>query len=45
MLNRFQARHQSEYYQQAGGEDLLNKRLMDIANKLPDEMGLSDAEA
>jgi hypothetical protein len=33
------------YYYQTDGEDLLNKCLMDIASRMADEMGLSDAEA
>ena len=32
------------YYYQTDGEDLFNKCLMDIAKKLADEMGLSEAE-
>ena len=33
------------YDYQTDGEDLLNKCLMDIASRMADEMGLSDAEA
>ncbi len=37
-------RTEAPYYQ-TDGEDLLNKCLMDIASRMADEMGLSDAEA